>query len=697
VKHARRSRQRAPTPSAEPPSPLEWRAALAIFALALLVRVVHLWQIQSAPFFAVLMGDSAAYDAWAQQIAGGDWLGEDVFYQAPLYPYVLGALYGIFGRDLLLVRLCQAVIGSLSCVLLALAASKLLSRRAGVIAGIGLALYAPALFFDALVQKAVLDVFFVCLALWLIGGLVVDPPTPRRWWWLGLAIGGLSLTRENALVFVAVLLGWALYPRAGEAGWRPRAAAAGAFVVGLALVLTPVAIRNSLVGGGVFLTTAQFGPNFYIGNNPRADGTYMSLRFGRGAPEYEREDATRLAEDALGRRLTDADVSRYWTGQALGFIRSEPSAWLRLLGRKTALLWNRTEMLDTESQETHEEWSAPLALAARVGHFGLLVPLALLGLLVTWPLRRRLLVLYALALAYAASVVLFYVFARYRYPLVPFLMLFAAAGIAGLSSLRARARPAQVWAAAAVIPVVAVLVNRPMLSPDLMRAITAHNLGAALQSAGQVNQAIAQYRRAVAIRPDYAPAYNNLGVALRAGGELEEAVASYERALALRPDYREAQYNLANALLEDGRPDDAVAYFRRALQSAPASAEVQNNLGIALAATGRFDEAIAAFREAMRLDPASSLARRNLGDAHYNRGSELLEDGRPAAAVEEFRAALPLVPDSADLHNNLGIALASQGSIAEAVDHLEEALRLQPDFADARQNLARVRALQTGR
>ena len=56
------------------------------------------------------------------------------------------------------------------------------------------------------------------------------------------------------------------------------------------------------VGGGFYVTTSQFGPNFYIGNNPGADGTYQSLRFGRGAPEYERQDATELAERALGRQ-----------------------------------------------------------------------------------------------------------------------------------------------------------------------------------------------------------------------------------------------------------------------------------------------------------------------------------------------------------------------------------------------------------
>src|SRR5204863_2761100 len=113
-------------------------------------------------------------------------------------------------------------------------------------------------------------------------------------------------------------------PRPNGPGRRP----AGMFLFGLAIVPVPVAARNYAVGGGFYVTTSQFGPNLYIGNNPSADGTYQSLRFGRGAPEYERQDATELAEGALGTRLTPAQVSSYWTDKALAFVTSQPRAWL---------------------------------------------------------------------------------------------------------------------------------------------------------------------------------------------------------------------------------------------------------------------------------------------------------------------------------------------------------------------------------
>ena len=116
-------------------------------------------------------------------------------------------------------------------------------------------------------------------------------------------MGGLALTRENALVFIVVILG---VDHRRTASWRaPERRTADALGGGCSSrasrsCCVPVAARNSYVGGGFYVTTSQFGPNFYIGNNPAADGTYQSLRFGRGAPEYERQDATELAERALG-------------------------------------------------------------------------------------------------------------------------------------------------------------------------------------------------------------------------------------------------------------------------------------------------------------------------------------------------------------------------------------------------------------
>lgn len=714
-----RSRAAAPPATALPAERRSDRAfarqALAIGALALLVRLVHVWQLSRSPYFDALMGDARGYDEWARRLAAGDWIGSEVFYQAPLYPYFLGIVFTIAGHSLVALRIVQAVVGACSCAFLGLAGYRFFSPRVGLVAGIGLALYAPAIFFDALIQKSVLDLCFVTLGLWLTGRLVDDADDRRTWVALGLAMGALSLTRENALVFVAVIAAWALLRTDLRAALSKRIRHAALFAAGLAVVLLPVAARNYAVGGGFYLTTSQFGPNFFIGNNPQSDGTYMSLRFGRGAPEYERLDATELAEHALGRTLTPAEVSSYWTDRALTFITSNPGAWLSLQARKVALLVNATEMIDTESQESHAEWSWVLAILGWVGHFGLIAPIAVAGAILAWPQRRRLAILYAMTLGYAASVVMFYVFARYRLPLVPLLLLFASSAALEVPRWFATAGLSRRIVLGAAVAATAVLAFWPLLSVTQMKAISETNLAVALQSEGQTADAVAHYERAIALQPDYAPAYNNLGVLQRAQGQLDAAVATYRRALAVKGDYPDAHYNLANALLAQNRAKEAAEHFEIALRSIPDSAGIRNNLGIALAAQNRPADAVAAFRAAVAADPKSAVAHRNLADAlstagqaaesiaefriareldprdpaiRYNFGVVLLEAGQIAEATAELRAAIELSPDSVDAHNNLGIALGSAGNLQGAMAEFRRALAIDPANEQARNNLA---------
>ena len=66
-------------------------------------------------------------------------------------------------------------------------------------------------------------------------------------------------------------------------------------------------------------------------------------------------------------------------------------------------------------------------------------------------------------------------------------------------------------------------------------------MGIALQDQGKLEEAIEAYSKALAIKPDYAEAYNNMGNALKDQGKLEEAIEAYSKALAIKPDYEAAR------------------------------------------------------------------------------------------------------------------------------------------------------------
>ena len=670
-----KARRTVPARAIPTPWP-RWVGLVGIAVLALGLRLVYLAELRDTPLFAVLIGDGQQYDAWARRIADGQWLGTEVFYQTPLYPYILAIVYSIAGHSPMAVRLLQAVGGSAACVLLALAGRRFVGDRAGLAAGLLLAVYPPAIFFDGLIQKSSLDLLLVTLLLALLGEFLHKP----RWGWLlgaGAAMGLFALNRENARVLYPVILGWlGLGFRAVPV--RTRVSWAAVFTLAAAVVVVPVGLRNAYVGGEFLISTSQLGSNLYIGNHAGARGSYEPLVAGRGSPVFEREDATRIAETAAGRRLSPSEVSDYWVGRTIADIRHAPGTWLVLLGRKLLLTFNARELVDTESLEAYADFSRVLAALSWLG-FGVVFPLAVFG---AWHLRDRwprLALIYASLAGLAGSVAIFYVVARYRFPLLPFTLLLAGAGIVALPQL---ARTARWWVGVSLAGLAAIVCYAPIAPAGDDTLI---NVGAELVRAGRTAEAIPLLEKAASKSPDYAPAQFDLGVALARAGATERALERFAAAVRLRPDHAESRSAFALALQESGDAARALEQFREAARLSPEDPKAQFNLANALVQAGSARDAEAHYEAALRVKP-------DYPEAHTNLGLTLRSLGDDAAALPHLEQAARLQPDSPGIQFNLAELLTDLARVPEAVVHYERAARLSPGSLQFQYTLARAYA-----
>jgi tetratricopeptide (TPR) repeat protein len=282
-----------------------------------------------------------------------------------------------------------------------------------------------------------------------------------------------------------------------------------------------------------------------------------------------------------------------------------------------------------------------------------------------------------------------------RYTYLPLVGAFVAVAweVAGLVAAHPRLRAGAATIAALAVAALIVLTrgqvelwrdNRTLFAHAL--AVTSGNfqahigLGIALSKEGNREDAIANYREALRLRPQFPAALVNVAAELAALGRLEEAERYAREAADLEPGRATTLNSLGSIVERRGRSAEAIALFEAAVRLDPDLGLAHNNLGLAFAQTGRQREAEQQFRRALQLSP-------ELAAAHNNLALTLEESGRAREAVEEYLEALRLEPDSSEFNNNLGVALAGLGDLRRAAEHFERAVRLDSSNASARRNL----------
>ncbi len=567
---------------------------LAIVAVSAAFRGVYFYQLSRGPCLwqhRWQESDMSFFDAWATEIAGGDWLtdrslhpihlwttamaeryfrefpqealqleaeargtgrsavellwdrwyGGKRFHQEPLYPYLLALTYKVLGHDVRYVFAWQMLLGVLGNVLVYLLGRRYFGDTVGAVAAAICVLYGPLVHYELILLRTAPLAFTGLAAAWVVT-LAMDRDRPASWLGAGAVIGlAVLLKSTNFLVLLGLLpvLAWRHRHAPPKLLW-----AAGGLAIGFACVLAPVLARNVAVGAPPSSISSVGSVVVILAN---ADG----FRCGDGFATFAWDDVPPIMH-RTGGRLGAAMVE---------CLKTHESAWsvLGQLMAKFVAIWHWYEIPNNVNFYLYSEYAPVLCWMPL--RFLAVAPLALVGMAVSW---RRLASCWPLLLVLASGLLPLIVFGtlgRYRMPLVPVLAIFAAVGLVRIAEWALARRLQAAGLSAGFAVVLAFIVGRPMAEGVPMINIAEHSAlddfyyrPQAELAAGQgdFEGAAGLIAAALVHEPELV---HRLGPARKARGDYETELArSYGRLHHLHADYLE----------QAGRAEEARAQRARA-------------------------------------------------------------------------------------------------------------------------------------
>ncbi|MFH1686219.1 MAG: glycosyltransferase family 39 protein [bacterium] len=697
---------------------LTYRWPILVAVIAVLVRLIYLLELSSQPGFDYPMVDEKWHWEWAHEIISGPFWGEGAWFRAPLYPYMLAFLAWITNGSVFWSKFLQVLLCGGTAVFIYRLAHRLFGTAEAIVSGLAYAVYGTLLFYE---QAFLIPVLFLLLLTWGMDRLVAhwEVEDLQPWLCTGLVFGLAAITRPNILLVLPFLaaLRFLAQPSVGKIAVRLRRPLV--LAAGVVLIIIPVTVRNLIVTGDFILISSQGGINLYLGNNEKADGLTMLM------PEVDLDESvswrqfgvetTAAAKREAGRELSEAEQSSFWTSKAIDFVLEHPGHFASLVWRKCVYLVSGFE--NSDNSDIYWQRDRSVLYSALVWHkwiyfpFGVLLPLAVGGIILHRRRWRDLMPVYVFGLAYIPSIVLFLVTARHRLPLVPFLIILASAGAVYLVRRWRVSGASGLIAPLVVILVTGWIFNQTWFGQEKVRGVfqTCLNNGIQFEKEDKFSEAEVEYLAADAAFPYSATLVNNLGWCQYRLGKLELAQRNLERAIKLDPEYAWAYNNLSLVMRDQGQMDSSLALLRHSLRLAESQLVEPEKLGqlrLNLAQwwdmSRNLDSAAAAHEMAMQVAPewtkaytsAAAFYARHQGYRHadslymvamdlgdmtgvdlFNWGLALISGGRPHHGRGLMLRAIELEPSLYEAWYCIAAAHLQEGAPRDSVQlYLEKCL-----------------------
>jgi energy-coupling factor transporter transmembrane protein EcfT len=525
---------------------LKSRAALvALFLVLGLLHAGHYAVSQKDAYVGNRVGDEASYHAWALEIAEGALVRGAPFFTTPLYAYFLGGVYSLAGPSIAIAAGVNLLLALVTLGLLYGAARQVLDRGLSALAVALYGVCSAPLFYETFPEKSTLVNSVVAAAL-LLMLRAFRLRHQRLWLAAGVGSGIAALGHGLLLAFIPTTL-FCIVLQACRATWRRDVIASIVFLIGCGLGIAPATIHNYWSGGDRVLICSNGGHNLYIGNHAgNQTGLYTSPTFATASLALEESGFRDEAERRTGRKMRPSEVSSFWFAEGMKEARQDPGLAFGRWWRKLRWAVGNEELTDTRTLSFYRERLPVLGLP--LPGFGAVALLGLLGIFVGFR-EHKLQPLVAFTVIFWGGISLFFVYGRYRLPLLPPLALLAAVFVGQIEAWRVARR---------VRPILVSLAAGSFLAWFVFGSVLP------------------------AQQESFFPDYFNQGNHYYRGGDVDSALQEYEKALFVRPGDHPAAAGLAleiaDVYLKRRQPAKAKSVLERALSNNPEDGRLQQML-----------------------------------------------------------------------------------------------------------------------
>lgn len=417
------------------PARLRVGALVLLFVAALSVRLFSAATFERTPYFRfTLIGldgpDQNAYYEWARALQKGTLIGEKLssgqpFPFSPVYPALIALGFGIDTRSVVWTLYLQCLVSALLVVVFYRYGRALAGEIAGWTSAVLWACYGPSVFYDSCLIRDSLVTSLSFLLAYVVYRNRMTGAGWRGWSMAGLLAGAAFVLREHPVVLLLPLAVWCAPGTEGSRGRK--LARIAVLIVPALLAVAPFTLYNTRVSGRLLPVSAQGAEAFWLGNTP-----------GDPAAGHWPTPRARALQAASGDGLWN--TASVFARQAA----QDPVAYARLYLRKIQLFLKDYEIPGNYSHEVYKRVVPVSALAP--GRFSWVLALAAVGLVLSWRQGSRWYEVRYFAAVFAVSALAIHIQSRYRFALVPYLILWAGCGAAGLADLARQGRW-RAWAA----------------------------------------------------------------------------------------------------------------------------------------------------------------------------------------------------------------------------------------------------------